>query len=236
MAKTNGIAGGNPMLQNLLTRTRLENSVSYNGAKVKLATDKTADKIEDQNKADEEQIAKIDDNLANSEKESTENATPEEKVKIEGAKKESEESNADDITKPATDSDVNDVEAKFAKDAAARDKKEEKAKAEEEKNKKIDSAASPEEKAKKIEAIDDILEPQKDKLDQLKSAAAEIKDPKKKEQVKDNVKDLTTAIDDLKKRKETLGESYVSFENEIWSINILLEKLSSRIDDYLINQ
>ena len=86
-----------------------------------------------------------------------------------------------------------------------------------------------------LKAIDDILEPQKDKLEKLKAAAAEIKDPKKKEQVKDNVTDLKVAIDDLKKRKESLGESFVSFENEIWSINILLEKLSSRIDDYLIN-
>ena len=83
--------------------------------------------------------------------------------------------------------------------------------------------------------VKELIRRKKDKLEKLKAAAAEIKDPKKKEQVKDNVTDLKVAIDDLKKRKESLGESFVSFENEIWSINILLEKLSSRIDDYLIN-
>jgi chromosome segregation ATPase len=96
------------------------------------------------------------------------------------------------------------------------------------------SEEKPSDKEAKIKAIDDVLKPQADKLAKIKAAVSKIEDPKRKEQASVNVEKLEKAIAELKKRKEALGESFSSFENEVWAIDVLIEALSSEIDNYLI--
>ena len=180
----------------------------------------------------------IESQMAEAEKKGETSAEEESPEKLAKAKKASTESEETEET-PAAEAPTKkeDDAAPLIPGTAEYVAAEKKKKAEAERKEKLKSkldAPKPDEKAEKIKAIDDILKPQSDKLEKIKAAVAKIEDPKRKEQASVNVKDLEKAIAELKKRKADLGESFSSFENEVWAIDVLLEKLSSQLEDYLI--
>lgn len=243
MQKTNKIVGWNLMLKRLATRMRMENMVEYNNAKIQLASPDLKDKLEDKDKELEKLVKQADEDLKKSEDENNKEHGDDPKVKDAQAKADTEDTGtetADDITKPATDSDIDSVEAKFAAQKKAREDAD---KAAQGKGRNADIEAkgdTPEEKVKdysikkmekKISAISVAWQKMQDEASQAKGDKKESL-TKKADAIEKNLNLAKEELSKLKSGSSTPNESFEDFESQIWAIDFILERVEKQMDEY----
>jgi hypothetical protein len=214
MEKTNKLVGWNLMLRSLLSKIRLENSVKYNEAKIKLGTPDLVKELEDKNKATQKAIGDVDKSIQDTEKKTEEKNTDNPEVQ-DALKKSKEEEAESSKEEPTTDigNKSDDTPAETSKTTTSEDPKE-----------------------RKKKEIGIKLDNLQKKLKGAKAAAEKAADSDNEnafDNIMKNVEELEKGIEDLKKEKENLGESFDEIDAKLWALEWMVEDVIHRINNQL---